>query len=137
MKIERSTVIDRPPVVVFDFVGRNHVRNHPRWDPSIELEQVTDGPIGPGTVIRRLTSRGSGPVEGRMEIVGWEPDRLVTTHIQDGPLEMYGRMVVEPLEADRTSLTIEVEIRAAPGPIEASMIERSLRKVKELIERET
>jgi hypothetical protein len=44
MKIEVSELIDRPPAEVFRFVAVDHVRNHPRWDPQMELEQLTEGP---------------------------------------------------------------------------------------------
>lgn len=53
VKVQVSQVIDRPVDTVFQFIAHDHLRNHPRWDPDMELEQVTDGPIGVGTVIRR------------------------------------------------------------------------------------
>lgn len=93
MKIEVSTVIDRAPAVVFEFVATNQVHDHPRWDPTmIELEQLTAGPIGVGAVLRRVTSRGAGPVEGTMEFVEWEPGQAMATVIHDGSLEMRSRV---------------------------------------------
>ena len=56
-EIDISVVIDRPVAKVFRFYAYEHVRNHPRWDPDIQLEQVSAGPIGVGTVIRRCNSR--------------------------------------------------------------------------------
>lgn len=44
MKVEVSQVIDRPVETVFRFYAHDHVRNHPRWDPMMELEQISDGP---------------------------------------------------------------------------------------------
>ena len=67
VSFEVSTVIDRPVAEVFHFCAYDHVRNHPRWDENIELEQVSDDPIGVGTMIRRRNSRSGTPVEGRME----------------------------------------------------------------------
>jgi hypothetical protein len=32
-----STIIYRPPEVVWRFYAVNHLRNHPRWDPKMEL----------------------------------------------------------------------------------------------------
>ena len=47
VRIEVSQV-DRPPADVFRFVAVEHVRNHPRPDPKMELEQLSDAAIGSG-----------------------------------------------------------------------------------------
>jgi hypothetical protein len=69
MPVEVSTTIDRPVGVVWHFWAVDHVRNHPRWDPDMELEQISDGPMGLGTRIRRRNLRWGTPVEGEMEVV--------------------------------------------------------------------
>src|SRR5918996_1525525 len=46
MKITVSTDIDRPVAAVWQWYAVEHVRNHPRWDPDMELEQISQGPIG-------------------------------------------------------------------------------------------
>jgi hypothetical protein len=69
MRLDRSAFIERPPADVFRFFAVNHVQNHPRWDPQMELEQVTEGPIGVGTVIRRRHTHYGEPIEGTMEVV--------------------------------------------------------------------
>ena len=81
MWIEVSTTIDRPVAEVWRWYAVEHVRNHPRWDPDIELEQVSEGPIGLGTRIRRRNVRWGAPIEGEMEIVEWEPERAMATRI--------------------------------------------------------
>ena len=73
--IQVSQVINRPVDEVFHFYARDHVRNHPRWDPDMELERISPGPFGVGTVIRRRNSRSGTPVEGTMEVVEFEPNR--------------------------------------------------------------
>lgn len=35
VQLQVSQVIDRPVARVFHFIAREHVRNHPRWDPDI------------------------------------------------------------------------------------------------------
>jgi len=67
VKVQVSVVIDRSVAEVFRVFAREHVRNHPRWDPFMQLEQVTDGPIGVGTIIKRINSHSGSPVEG-----GWK-----------------------------------------------------------------
>ena len=37
LQLESSQVIDRAVDKVFHFYAVEHVRNHPRWDPDIEL----------------------------------------------------------------------------------------------------
>ena len=141
IQLQASQVIDRPVEVVFDFLVRDHIRNHPRWDPDIELEQVSEGPIRIGTLIHRRNSRSGTPVEGTMEVIEFEPDRAFGTLIHDGPVEMRGRTTFEALDANKTSITIHVEL---PGMDEASVdkdflagrMERSARNMKKLIETE-
>ncbi len=140
MQIQVSQVIDRPVAEVFHFIAYEHVRNHPRWDPDMELEMISDGPIGVGTIIKRRNSRGGTPVEGTMEVVEFEPNRAMGTVIHDGPVEMRGRITFEALSDDQTAITTSVEL---PGMDEStmdksfltSMMERSARNIKQLIER--
>lgn len=140
VRLQVSQVIDRPVAKVFHFLAREHVRNHPRWDPDIELEQVSEGPIGVGTVIRRRNSRSGTPVEGTMEVVEFEPNRVFGTVIHDGPVEMRGRTTFEPEGEDQTTITIIVDL---PGMNESmdksfltSRMERSVQNMKRLIESE-
>jgi uncharacterized protein YndB with AHSA1/START domain len=140
VRLQVSQVIDRPVAKVFHFLAREHVRNHPRWDPDIELEQVSEGTIGVGTVIRRRNSRSGTPVEGTMEVVEFEPNRAFGTVIHDGPVEMRGRTTFEPEGDDQTTITIIVDL---PGMNESmdksfltSRMERSVQNMKRLIESE-
>ena len=135
-----SQVIDRPVDKVFRFYAHEHVRNHPRWDPDIELWQESDGPIGVGTVIGRRNSRSGTAVEGTMEVVEFEPNRAMGMIIHDGPVEMRGRATFEAVGDDRTIITTIVDI---PGMDESmdksfltSRLERSQRNMKQLIESE-
>ena len=130
--LELSEVIERPPHEVFRFVATDHVRNHPRWDPNMHLEQLTAGPIGVGTRIRRRYRRGDTSVEGEMEIVAFEPDELFAMVIRDGPIELRSRLVFEPAADGSTRLVgmIDGEVEGMdPEPIR-----RSLRRMKALIE---
>jgi uncharacterized protein YndB with AHSA1/START domain len=141
-QFEVSQVIDRPLEKVFDFVARQHVRNHPRWDPDIELEQISEGPLGLGTMIRRRNRRSGTPVEGTMEVVEFEPDRAFATIIHDGPVEIRGRMTFEAVDQSHTRLTTFFEMHGVDESRidRAFMMERlehSGRLRKELIESET
>jgi hypothetical protein len=139
VRIEVSQEIDRPVPVVFNFYAKDHVRNHPRWDPDIELWRHSDEPIGLGTIIHRRNSRSGTPVEGTMEVVEYEPNRAFGVVIREGGMEIPGRATFEEAGEGRTRLTIRAEM-----PIDESMkdrmsglVQRSIQNIKELIEAET
>jgi hypothetical protein len=140
MRAEVSQTIGRPIAAVFHFYAHEHVRNHPRWDPEIELEQLSPGPIGVGTVIRRRNSRSGAPVEGTMEITEFERDQAFGAVIHEGPVEIRGRATFEPVGADRTLLTVSVDMPEADARWDVGLItsrmERSVRNIKELVEAE-
>lgn len=109
-QFRHSQVIDRPLADVFHFYAQDHVRNHPRWDPAIELEQQTNGPMGVGTIINRRNHRSGIPVDGTMEVVEYETNRSIAMLIHDGPVEMYGRTTFEAVSPDQTLITTIFEI---------------------------
>lgn len=138
--VEVSEVIDRPLDKVFHFFAHEHVRNHPRWDPDIELEQISDGPIGVGTMIRRRNSRSGAPVEGTMEVVEFEPNQAMGVVIHDGPVEMRGRVLFEALGENQTILTTIVELPGMDESMDKTPLleglARSRQRRKQLIESE-
>lgn len=110
MKVQVSIEIDRPVGDVWHFWAIEHVRNHPRWDPDIELEQISDGPMGLGTRIRRRNVRWETPVDGEMDVVEFEPERIIAFAVHDANMEMHGRATFEEPEAGRTLLTVSTDI---------------------------
>jgi hypothetical protein len=139
VKVQLSQVIKRPVGDVFRFFAHEHVRNHPRWDPYMQLEQVSSGPIGVGTIIKRINSRSGRPVEGTMEVVQFEPDRAIGMITHDGPVEIHGRATFEAVGEDQTILTMHVEIPGMDESMESMMsgaIQQSFQNIKQLIESE-
>lgn len=139
LRVQVSEVINRPLGEVFHFFAVEQVRNHPRWDPDMHLEQVSEGPIGVGTIIHRRITRGGTLVEGTMEIVEFEPDRAFGVVIHDGPTETRGRTTFKSESPERTSLTFNVEFRdveESQRSFITPLMERSLRNIKQLIESE-
>jgi len=140
LQFETAEVIDRPIDKVFHFYAVEHVRNHPRWDPDIELWLDSDEPIGVGTIIRRRNRRSGTPVEGTMEVMEFEPNRAFAMVIHDGPAEMRGRTTFEAISDHQTRITIVIDI---PGMDEnadksflKSRLERSAQIRKQLMESE-
>lgn len=140
LQFESSQVIDRPIDKVFHFFAVEHVRNHPRWDPDIELWLDSDGPIGVGTIIRRRNKRSGTPVEGTMQVMEFEPNRVIAMVIHDGPAEMRGRTTFEAINDNQTRITTIIDI---PGMDETtdktflnSRLERSAQIRKQLMDSE-
>jgi hypothetical protein len=139
MKIVVATAIDRPVADAWRWYAVDHVRNHPRWDPDMELTQITDGPIGLGTRIRRRNRHFDEPIEGDMEIVEWETERVMGARVRDANMDTQGRVTFEAMGPTRTRLTIEADF---PGMDEATadrirpMVERSAQNIRQLMESE-
>jgi uncharacterized protein YndB with AHSA1/START domain len=134
MKLEMSQVIERPPAEVFRFIAIDHVQNHPRWDPQMELRQLTEGPIGVGTLIHRRHTHTGTPVEGTMEIVEFVPDRAFGMVIHDGPTEMHSRMTFEPVGPHATRITGSLDVPSMAEQMDPAPIQHSFLRMKELIE---
>lgn len=140
VKVKVSEEIERPLDVVFRFYAQDHVRNHPRWDPNIELALGPDEPMGVGTVIQRRNKRSGTPVDGTMQVTEYDPAGTFAVLIRDGPLEIQGRATFQPTGADRTILTLVAEAPALDGAMQGPMAEgmqQSVRTIKGLIEKET
>ena len=140
LQFESSQVIDRPVDKVFRFFAVEHVRNHPRWDPDIELWLDSDRPIGVGTIIRRRNKRSSTPVEGTMEVVEFELNRVIAMVIHDGPAEMRGRTTFEAISDNQTKITMIIDIPGMDASTDKtflnSKLERSAQIRKQLMESE-
>lgn len=140
MEIDVSTVIERPVAAVWDFYAVQHVENHPRWDPDLELEKLSDGPIGLGTVIKRRNTRYDTATEGTMEVVEFEPERAMGVNIHDGPIKTRGRATFSAATPNTTHMKVWAEF---PGMDDSMadkirpLMERSARTIKQLIESET
>jgi uncharacterized membrane protein len=140
LELEVSTTIDRPVGTVWDFYAVHHVENHPRWDPTLELEGTSDEPIGVGTVIKRRATRFGNTTEGTMEIVGFEPEKAMRVRTRDGSMIINGWVLFEPLDEVTTKLSLGGEFPGTGDSMEDKlrpMMERSASAIKALIEAET
>ncbi|HEU0127293.1 MAG TPA: SRPBCC family protein [Pseudonocardiaceae bacterium] len=89
-----------------------------------------------GTVIRRCHTHYGEATQGTMEVVEYEPNRAFGVVIHDGPVQIHGRMGIEPTGEGGTRLTIGIEIPGSTNPIDPALLERTLRNIKALIESE-
>jgi hypothetical protein len=134
-----SIAIDRPVADVWRFYAVEHIRNHPRWDPDMHLEQLSDGPLSVGTRIRRVNTRWGQPVEGEMEITEFEPEHAMSAAIHDANMDIQGRATFEPL-GEGTRLTMSVDVPGLDDPEKVDfmrrMMQRSVDSMKRLLEDE-
>jgi uncharacterized membrane protein len=141
LEVQVSIEIERPVSDVWRFWALEHVHNHPRWDPDIDLEQISEGPMGLGTRIRRRNTRWETPVEGEMEVVEFDPECAIAFSVHDANMEMHGRATFEAKDPERTQLTITTDIPGLDNPAANELItkgmERSIANVKALVEAET
>jgi hypothetical protein len=136
VKAQASGVIGRPVAEVFHFHAVEHVQNHPRWDPDISLEQVTDGPLGVGTLIKRKNTRSGKPVEGTMEVLEFIPGQAVTMLIHDGPVKLIARATYQAESQDQTRLTMDLEfpdLDEMDTDMLVSAMHRSIRNIDQLL----
>jgi hypothetical protein len=141
LEIQVSKEIDKPVADVWRFYAVEHVHNHPRWDPDMHLEQLSDGPIGVGTRIRRVNTRWGQSVEGEMEVVEFEPERAMGAVIHDANMDIQGRATFEPRGTDETLLTMSVDVPGLDDPEKIefmrSMMQRSVDNMKAMMEAES
>lgn len=109
VKAQASGIVDYPVSKVFQFHAVEHVQNHPRWDPNIQLDHLTDGPMAVGKKIKRINSRSGQPVEGSMEVTEFELNRVITMLIHDGPVKLIARATYEAEGEEKTLLTMNIE----------------------------
>jgi Polyketide cyclase / dehydrase and lipid transport len=116
--ISSERIVRRPPAEVFDFVARNHFRNHPRWDPDVvEMTQTTPGPVGVGTTARVVRRQGKREVEGTATVTEFEPDRAAAWDVRFGSFQLHQRSEYEPeQDGGATRLRLAIETRAS-GPV--------------------
>lgn len=139
-ELEVSTVIDRPVSTVWDFYAVHHVENHPRWDPTLELEAESEKPIGVGTVIKRRATRFGKTTQGTMEVVEFQPEKVMRVKTQDGPMTINGWVLFEALEGSKTKLVLGGDFPGLDDSMEEKlrpMMERSASNIRSLIESET
>ena len=139
MRVESSTVIQRPVGSVWDFYAVHHLRNHPRWDPTIHLQATSEDPIALGTVMKRRVTRFGHTTEGTMEVVEFEPEKVMRVETHDGPMTIHGWARFEAVGPDATRLTIGGEIPGVDGARAAqirTMMDRSTANIRSLVESE-
>jgi len=70
--------IECPVDVVFDVVADQ--RNEPRYNPALlEVEALTEGPVGAGSRFRAVHASRGGPMEMTVELTDYDPPRRIAS----------------------------------------------------------
>ena len=115
MHVEETFTIARPAEVVFDYV--TDPANLAKWQTAAtSVEQLTDGPPGPGS---RFRERMKGPLgrefEQVVEFSEFEPARRLGVHVVEGRYPIDGTWTFEPLgEETRVRFVATGELK---GPL--------------------
>ena len=109
IRVNKSTVIERTPGEVFDFVADQ--TNAIRWQSGIvEIRRLTDGPPGVGTkhvFVRTLMGKR---MTGENEYTEFEPGHRVTFRTTSGP-GLLASYIVEPVkDGARLTATMELDV---------------------------
>ena len=143
--VTASLAIDAPPATVAA-VQFDPARD-PEWIGGVRRVQlVTAPPLAIGSRVRRIGGFLGRPITWLMDVVGFEPDRLVAMHALESPFPMDVDYRLEPLDGGRrTQASIRIRgegggMYGLPGPLMAPMVRRSvqgdLKRLKSIVERE-
>jgi hypothetical protein len=143
LRVERT--VQRPPGVVFDFIAREHWRNHPRWDPNvIDITPLEPGPIRAGSRAHVRRRRGSG--DGPLEVLEFHPDSRWVSRNEIGPFSLTMLALIRPESEAASRLTLISDTRARGAirfllPLLAPVFRRQMRasakRIEELVVAET
>jgi uncharacterized membrane protein len=140
-KIERSIVIDRPVVQVWDFV--HEPANDPRWQTTlVETRTLTERPMGVGTRLAEQRKFLGLRIDVTLEVTEYEPHTRSSIKSVSGPVPLSGSYVLEPANGG-TRFTVTGELDAhglfkLAEPVFARMtareLEANLGHLKDLLE---
>jgi len=139
-----SVLINRAPSDIFRYLGDGFFENYPKWSPEvIELEMITNGPLGLETIGRQVRVDQGHRSETRFRIDIYEPGKRLGFAGLSDPF----RCVYElrSLDSDRSSelvFTFELtELQIFMLPFEKLIrvvvqegAERTVRNLKRLTE---
>lgn len=141
IKIEQSTVINRPIEEVFSYV--TDIDNLPMWSGEIvESRKTSDGPTGEGTTFDLLVKALGRKIENTHEISAYEPNSKFGIKITSGPVLGEAEYSFEPVNGG-SKVSVEVEAEAGgffklADPLVARTLQRqyeaNLATLKDLLE---
>lgn len=134
------------PGAIFDFIGVGFFSNYPRWSPEVvELEQLSEGEIGVGTIGRQVRIDQHRRLESRFEVTKFEfGNGLIFDGVPDPFRCTFDIRVIDVNAKSGLTFTFEgFELRPHMRPFEKLIRRvvqegavRTTRNIKHLIERQ-
>lgn len=139
-----SVLINAPPEAVFRYVGVDFFQNYAKWSPEVlQLEALTQGPVGVGTEARQVRVDQGHKTESRFRVTAFDLNRkLCFEGVSDPYRCVYEVQPIEGGHGTALYFTFELsELKPFMRPFEKlirSVIqegaERTTRNLKRLIE---
>ncbi len=108
-KLEVSIVIKRPVEEVFSFV--NDPANETLWSSGlVESSQISEGPVGVGTIMREVNRILGKRIENTYEITEYEPNRRYSCKSISGPFPWQGTFTFDLVKGG-TKVTMASEFQ--------------------------
>jgi hypothetical protein len=117
----------------------------PDWIGGVNrVELITPSPIHEGSKVRRLGGFLGRPIVWLMDVVAFEPDRLVAMHALESPFPMDVDYSLEPIDGGRRTRA-RIRIRGEGrgmyglpswlmGPMVKRSVQGDLRRLKRIVE---
>jgi uncharacterized membrane protein len=141
-RMEHTVTVKRPAEEVFDYLA--DVRHLPQWQDGV-VEVRTDDEPRVGSRFVEVRSFLGKRIESTVEIVAYEPSRLFTIKVIEGPIPFEVRHTIEP-EGDATRVDVMGEgepggfFKLAEGLVTRQVqkaAEKDFAKLKQVLEAES
>jgi uncharacterized protein YndB with AHSA1/START domain len=128
---QESVIINRPIDEVFAFIA--DAKNDPRWCPAVKsIEPISGNGPGPGAKYRMQHTPGGMKFDATVEVVAYEPPRLLKWTMLDSGHTLHGRYELEAINGNTrltqtSQITFEGWLRI-PGLLMKRFIARDVQK---------
>ena len=125
-RMEHTVTVKRPAEEVFAYLA--DVRHLPQWQDGVVEVRTDDDKTRVGSRFVEVRSFLGKRIESTIEIVAYEPSRLFTIKVIEGPIPFEVRHTIEP-EGDATRVDVVGE--GEPGgffKLADPLVERAVRR---------
>ena len=119
IELEENVIIHQPPEIVFAFT--TDINNNLKWQSDIlEIEQISAGPLGPGSTYRCVNMFMGRRFESEATISEYIPAQKCSYKINAGPINGENSFLYEPVNGSTkfiTSAKIQLGLLTMAGRI--------------------